>query len=228
MKPKKPVDVYYDVDDLIRYFNKGVTSQNTIKFTPIKSQRQIKEESDRFRRAVERMKKKQAEIKRRDIKLINPYNFKVIVAPSHSSGRKSSKDVTEPVMNPMMMNPKFINKKCPPGKVINELTGRCVKESRYKKINVKKDLDNILLHMENVKKLRIANNLKKPCPDGMIRNPYTGRCVSKAVYDKKVTLYKIKYLKPARSTGKVPGVNGIINNGNELLHSKFKDGFQNI
>ena len=48
----------------------------------------------------------------------------------------------------------FVKKPCPPGKIVNPKTGRCIKE--------KKKVDTVA---------------KKPCPPGKIVNPKTGRCI---------------------------------------------------
>ena len=87
---------------------------------------------------------------------------------------KSSPKVSpEPVKQnePSEEKPK---KECPPGKIVNPKTGRCInkpKEKTHKKRGRPK---------KNVEKPKESEEKpKKECPPGKILNPKTGRCINK-------------------------------------------------
>ena len=61
-------------------------------------------------------------------------------------------------------------KECPEGKVLNPLTGRCIKIKTNKKTDKKDD--------KTVKKdVKKTDKKKKECPEGKVLNPLTGRCI---------------------------------------------------
>ena len=76
------------------------------------------------------------------------------------------------------------NRPCPEGKIRNPITGRCV--NRHGKLGKKIYKNNIRVNFnEEVVQIPInrnapvpANENRKPCPLGKIRNPKTGRCVN--------------------------------------------------
>lgn len=70
---------------------------------------------------------------------------------------------TPPTYTPAPTNP------CPEGKVLNPITGRCIKDKTIKnKTQPNKSQPN---------KSQSQNKTKKECPEGKVLNPKTGRCI---------------------------------------------------
>ncbi len=89
---------------------------------------------------------------------------------------KSSPKVShEPVDKPPTDKPE---KECPPGKIVNPKTGRCInkpKEKTQKRRGRPKKFDK----PEESEKPKPTDKPKKECPPGKILNPKTGRCINK-------------------------------------------------
>lgn len=64
-------------------------------------------------------------------------------------------------------------KECPPGKIINPKTGRCINKPK-EKTHKKSGRPNLFVKTEEQKETP-----KKACPPGKIINPKTGRCINK-------------------------------------------------
>lgn len=65
---------------------------------------------------------------------------------------------------------------CPPGKVLNPATGRCVKEKPEKVKECPPGKVKNPLTGRCIKVKKESHKTKPPCPPGKIRNPETGRC----------------------------------------------------
>ena len=86
-------------------------------------------------------------------------------------GRSSPKVSQESVDKPPTEKPE---KECPPGKILNPKTGRCInkpKEKTQKRRGRPKKFDKLVEEDEP--------KPKKECPPGKILNPKTGRCINK-------------------------------------------------
>ena len=89
---------------------------------------------------------------------------------SKPSPKVSPKVSPKPVVKPEVVKPK---KECPPGKIVNPKTGRCInkpKEKTQKRRGRPKKFD---------KTEEPKEKPKKECPPGKIINPKTGRCINK-------------------------------------------------
>jgi len=102
----------------------------------------------------------------RDIKdmvetMIQSRDKRIKKLESKSSPKPSHEEVEKP------------GKECPPGKIVNPKTGRCInkpKEKTHKKPGRPKKFD---------KPEEPKEKSKKECPPGKIVNPKTGRCINK-------------------------------------------------
>jgi hypothetical protein len=72
------------------------------------------------------------------------------------------------------------NKECPPGKVINPKTGRCIKDKSKKENNNKECPPGKVINPKTgrcIKDKSKKENNNKECPPGKVINPKTGRCI---------------------------------------------------
>jgi len=73
-------------------------------------------------------------------------------------------------------------KECPPGKILNPKTGRCInkpKEKTHKKRGRPKKVDKFDMTEGSEEPKLTTDKPKKECPPGKIVNPKTGRCINK-------------------------------------------------
>lgn len=101
-------------------------------------------------------------------------------SPEEESIKEKEDDMEEEIQKPKELEDslkKNKTDKCPPGKVYNPKTGRCVKDKSKKKNNDDDDTESILTPSvaEFVENVISAKEI--PCPPGKVRNPKTGRCV---------------------------------------------------
>jgi len=91
-------------------------------------------------------------------------------------GRSSPKVSQDSVEKPPTDKPE---KECPPGKILNPKTGRCInkpKDKTHKKRGRPKKFDK---PEEQADKPKPTDKPEKECPPGKIVNPKTGRCINK-------------------------------------------------
>jgi len=111
-----------------------------------------------------------------------------LMAPNNDSTPTPISPVNKKVVKPTKKKVKLVVKKCPPGKVLNPDTGRCInKPNKTKPAKSTK------------KKVKLV--IKK-CPVGKVLNPDTGRCINKP--NKTAKKYSnpanpAKSVKPAKS-----------------------------
>ena len=84
--------------------------------------------------------------------------------------KPSPKVLPEPVVKPEVEKPEKV---CPPGKIVNPKTGRCINKPK------EKTHKNRGRPRKNVDKPEQTEKPKKECPPGKIVNPKTGRCINK-------------------------------------------------
>ena len=89
-------------------------------------------------------------------------------------------------------------KDCPPGKVRNPKSGRCINDPALKKTATKKK-------SPKAKETK-SNKSKSPCPPGKVRNPKSGRCINE-----KKTATKKKSPKAKATKKKSPKVKSLSN-----------------
>lgn len=104
--------------------------------------------------------------------------------------------IVKPPTRPQKLPKKQViqtKKKCPPNKLINPLTNRCVTYKRYNQIK-KTGPKNEFLSTTFLNAFKANHNVapqptlpvkNEPCPDKKIMNPHTGRCVDKNYLKKK-------------------------------------------
>ena len=114
----------------------------------------------------------------KDIKQIREYMLNIVTTYLNSNDKRIKKNSPLPVLD---VNKDITTKKeCPPGKVLNPKTGRCIKEKK----SISKTSD-----------LKI-----KECPPGKVLNPETGRCIKEKSSILKTSVSKTQETLP---TGKV-------------------------
>jgi len=69
-------------------------------------------------------------------------------------------------------------KECPPGKILNPKTGRCINKPK-EKTQKRRGRPNKFDKSEDIKEPKPTDKPKKECPPGKIFNPKTGRCINK-------------------------------------------------
>jgi thiamine kinase-like enzyme len=106
--------------------------------------------------------------------------------------------------------PKSPRKDCPPGKIRNEKTGRCIKDIRNKKDcppgKIRNEKTGRCIKDVNDGNIRNIRN-KKECPPGKIRNEKTGRCINDPAKKKKSKKSSRKASENAKPVVQVPVLN---------------------
>ena len=82
-----------------------------------------------------------------------------------------------PIGQAMGRKRRCVQKKCPAGKMLNPLTGRCINKPVAKRCPAGKMINPLTGRCINKP---VATGLKK-CPAGKMINPLTGRCINKPV-----------------------------------------------
>ena len=97
------------------------------------------------------------------------------------TGDKKPLEENQKIVN----QPKNVKKECPPGKVLNPVTNRCVQDKSKKTTD--KPEDKVVEKPEDKPQQPTNEPKKKECPPGKVLNPVTNRCVqdkSKETTDK--------------------------------------------
>ena len=105
-------------------------------------------------------------------KMVQKRDGRIKELESKSSPKPSQEEVEKPPTD----------KECPPGKIVNPKTGRCInkpKEKTHKKPGRPKKFDKPEEPKEKSTDKPSTDKPEKECPPGKIVNPKTGRCINK-------------------------------------------------